>query len=196
MPKPDLRNAPASEPGGDTPAAAPAPRSAIRKPAPDWLLRLGVGLVQSAVLVLLFLAHDHGIWPGSDPIFSAALLLASVMAPLALLEGFDQVEPRLLLLWSGTLGFVIATLGLLQQARGGLATMRVATITLFVLLAHVTVRTALREGRARPGYAAWIGMAWTVAARFLIWGALTVLALVVIASCNRILGLELGHLGA
>src|SRR4051812_32986759 len=161
--KTELRSSPAPKPSGD--AAMSGPKNTFRNPAPDWLLRLGIGLAQSAALVLLFLAHDQGIWPGSDPSFSTALLLASMIAPLALLEGFDQVEPRPLLLWSGTLGFVVATLGLWQQGRGGLSAMPVATIALFVLLPHITVRAALSEGRAWPGYSAWTETAWTIVAR-------------------------------
>ena len=146
--------------------------------------RLGIGLIQSMALALLFVAHDRGVWPANEPVVSNALLLAGLMAPLVLLEGLGEVETVLLLLWSGTLGFIIATLGLWQQWRGGQTLLPAATIAVFVLIAHITVRAALREGRRLASYGTWVEIAWTVIARLLVWAAITAVVAVLVASGN------------
>lgn len=151
--------------------------------APAWLVaRLGIGLAQGVALLLLLVAHDRGVWPGSDPYLLVALLLAGLLAPLALLEGLGEVQTTLLLLWSGTLGFVIATLGLWQQWRGGLELMPAAAIALFALIAHIAIRAALRQPGA--GQDSWGDVTWTVMARLVIWAGVTALAFVILASAN------------
>src|SRR6185312_6387919 len=95
---------------------------------------------------------------------------------------------KLLLLWSGTLGFAIGTLGLWQQWRGGLEALPVAAIALLAFLAHVTVRAGLSAGRPRPGYAAWTGAAWTIGARLLVWAPIAALSFIILASLNGFIG--------
>ena len=146
--------------------------------------RLGVGLIQSVALALLFAAHDRGVWPANEPVVSHALLLAGLMASQVLLEGLGEVETTLLLLWSGTLGFIIATLGLWQQWRGGQTQLPAATIAMFVLIAHITMRAALRGGWRLASYGAWVDIAWTVIARLLVWAAITAVVAVLVASGN------------
>jgi hypothetical protein len=161
----------------DPPLAANSDR------APNWLvLRLATGLLQGVALYLLFSARDHAAWPGSDPMLFSALLLAATIAPLALLEGLGEVEPKLLLLWSGTLGFVAAPLGLWQAWRGGPSFMAIATISLLALIAHVAVRAALRDRQPLPHYRSWFEITWTLGARLLVWAAITGLAFLVIGS--------------
>lgn len=170
--------------------AGPAEVSGAANPqrkVPDreaWLFRLGAGCAQGALLALLLLARNRGIWPGDVAALSTAFLLAILIAPLALLEACDQVAPRLLLLWSGTLGFVIATLGLWQQMRGGLQALPVAAIGLFAFLVHVTVRAGLRSGRLWSGYGVWTGLAWTIGARILVWAVVMALPLSAFAFWN------------
>jgi hypothetical protein len=191
----DLRGTPTRTEALRT-ARALAAKPAGRDPAHRWLwLRLGIGLAQGVALALLLLAHDRGIWPASESAVSNALLMAGLMAPLVLLEGLGEVEAPLLLLWSGTLGFVIATLGLWQQWRGGAALLPVATITLFALIAHITVRAALRADRPSARYAAWGEIAWTVMARLLVWGIITVVACLLIAWSNGLLDRAIKQLG-
>lgn len=145
---------------------------------PAWALRLGVGLAQGIGLALLWLAHARG----SDPSLFVALLLAGLIAPLTFLEACDRVELKLLLLWSGTLAFVIATLGLLLPSRGGLTATPIAMLALLVLLAHITVRTALHQRILRSGLDAWMDTAWTIIARLLVWATVIGLVLSVMGS--------------
>jgi hypothetical protein len=183
------------------PRAEPAPRTAepefkFSDPplaansdrAPNWLaLRLTTGLLQGIALYLLFSARDHGAWPGSDPMLFTALLFAVAIAPLALLEGLGEVEPKLLLLWSGTLGFLVATLGLWQAWRGGPSFAGVAIIALLALIIHVAVRAGLRDRQPLPHYRTWFEISWTLGARLLVWSAITALAFLVIGSGNSLL---------
>lgn len=176
-PEPAVRPIETSFEFSDPPLAANSDR------APNWLvLRLATGLMQGVLLYLLFSARDHGAWPGSDPMLFTALLFALTIAPLALLEGLGEVEPKLLLLWSGTLGFIAATLGLWQAWRGGASFMPIATIALLVLIAHVAVRALLRDRKPFPNYRSWFEISWTLGARLLVWAAITALASLLIGS--------------
>lgn len=167
---------------------ATAQKRALPNSAPRWLLRIGIGFVQGLALAALFLGHDYGLWPAREPLLATAALLAILIAPLALLEALDQVAAQLLLLWSGTLGFALATLGLWQQWRGGFAWLPIAAIALSVFLAHVTLRASLRAGRAWPGYGVWTAAAWTIAARLLVWGVTAGLSFFVLAALNSVFG--------
>jgi hypothetical protein len=157
----------------ETFAAAFPVRPIFTNSTPAWTLRLGVGLAQGIGLTLLWLGHARG----SDPSLFIALLLAGLIAPLTFLEACDRVELKLLLLWSGTLAFVIATLGLLLPSRGGLAAAPIGMLALLVLLAHITVRTALHQRILRSGLDAWMDTGWTVIVRLLVWATVATIVL-------------------
>jgi Domain of unknown function (DUF4153) len=142
------------------------------------LPRLGIGLAQGVALYLLLQAREVQLWPGNDPAMFSALLLATLLAPLTALDALGDIEIRLLALWSGTIAFVLASLGLYQQWRmpGAPLHLGVAArlpILLALTIAQVLFKAALRDGKPIGAYRIYRETSWTLAARLLIWAALT-----------------------
>lgn len=197
--------APEAAPQPETSTPPPAPVALLAE-APDiapanlnraprlWPARLAIGLAQGLFVWTLLASRDIGIFPGSDPYFFSALMLAGVFAPLVLLEGLGEIETRLLALWSGTVAAVTATLGLyhhwriqgLEQPSYSLFTVSVLC-ALMLFAAQVMVRAMLREGRALPPYRALFDTTWALAARLLVWAVVAGLAWALIGSGNSLL---------
>ena len=201
-PEPALRLAkPVPQPQAEAPPPAPElpPQPANNNKAPNVLLqRLGIGLGQGLALYLLLQSHALNFWPGSNPELFAALFLALLFAPTVAQEGLGEIENRLLALWSGTVAFTLATLGLYQQWRmqgapehSGVTLIVLAAVTLMV--AQVLLRAALREGKLLAGYRSYFDTAWTLAVRLLIWAALTGIAFALIGSGNSLLNWLRSH---
>ncbi len=156
----------APEPQPEVPAepvAPPAPANLNR--APRLLaVRLGIGLAQGVALALLTLARSAAVWPGSDPHLYSAFHLALLLAPLVLLAGLGAVENRALLLWSGTVAALLATVGLDAQWSQSLSHLALAGLVLAA--AQSGLHVALNGG----GY---IRTAGRMAARLCLWALLT-----------------------
>jgi hypothetical protein len=193
---------PAPQPQTEAPPPAPElppPVPANTNRAPNVLLqRLGIGLGQGLALYLLLQSRALNFWPGGNPELFAALFLALLFAPTVALEGLGEIDNRLLALWSGTVAFTLATLGLYQQWRmqgapkhGGAALVVLAVVMLTI--AQVLLRAALRAGKPLASYRRYFDTAWTLAARLLIWAALTGIAFALIGSGNSLLNWLRSH---
>ncbi len=160
---PAIQAAPEAAP--EVPATPPAPANINR--APSLLLtRLGIGLAQGAALALLTLARSEAVWPGSEPHLYSAFHLALLLAPLVLLEGLGAVESRTLLLWSGTVAALLATLGLDTQGWLARSMAHLALAGLVLAGAQCGLRVALNGGGT-------IRTAGRMAARLCVWALLT-----------------------
>jgi hypothetical protein len=154
----------------EPPAAEPVPSPLAADPvtqeqdAPALLLpRLAIGAGQMAALYLLWEARAYNIWPGSPTLFPA-FWLGGLVAPLLLLEGLGAVEIRRLLLWTGTIGFLLATLGLwLTHLPYPVPVCGLAIVA--AILAHGWFRAAMAHERPLPARAVFAELSWTVAAR-------------------------------
>lgn len=186
--KPKRQTEPRDTKNTISPSRKSAPKPGLLALTDDGGLRLAIGLVQGAALALLLLAQRQGLLPGHAALLANALVLSGAIAPLALLEGLGQVPLRPLLLWSGTLGCVIATFGLWHLARGELTAMPVAGVALFALLAHIAMRAVLQHGRAWTQHGNWTRTARAIGVRFSVWGAVTALALLALTIGNAMLG--------
>ncbi|OJT96009.1 MAG: hypothetical protein BGN82_04435 [Alphaproteobacteria bacterium 65-7] len=175
----------------DAPEIAPANLNRAPRLGPA---RLAIGVAQGLFVWGLLAAREAGVWPGSDPYFFSALMLAGLFAPLVLLEGLGEIETRLLMLWSGTVAAVTATLGLyhhwriqgLEQPSYSLFTVSVLC-ALMLFTAQVMIRAMLREGRALPPYRALFDATWALAARLLVWAVVAGFAWALIGSGNSLL---------
>jgi hypothetical protein len=168
---------PLPEPQITTPERPPVAANSNRA-AGMLLPRLGIGLAQGMALYLLLQAREAQLWPGNDPAMFSALLLAALLAPLTALDALGEIENRLLALWSGTIAFVLASLGLYQQWRMPDAQLHLGVtpllpILLALMIAQVLFKAALRDGKPVAAYRLYREISWTLAARLLIWAALT-----------------------
>lgn len=172
-----------SEPHGEPPvsseartplAEAPARRD---RPALFLLPRIAIGLAQGLGLYLLSAAHGGPV---------AALSLPLLLAPLILLEGLGEIPLRLLLPWTALAAIGLGALGAAHQARlagaDGLILVLMAGAALFI------VQTLLRAGvKGRlADYTSLFHSGWTLAARLLLWAAVTGLAWALTGSGNSL----------
>jgi len=179
---------PAPEPLAETP---PAPANLNRAPSLT-ARRLFIGLAQGFALYLLIQARAAGLWPGSDPYLFAALSLALLFAPLPVLEGLGEIPLPGLLLWSGIIAALLASLGLYHhwriqgpdQAHAGLAL--AAAVALALAVAQIWLRACVRDGKWRPAYATLFDTAWTLAARLFLWAVMTAGAWAFLGSGNSL----------
>jgi hypothetical protein len=172
-------------------APKPAPRPANSNRAPLRLLsRVGLGLAQGLLLYGLIQARSQDIWPGSDPFLFNALLLAGIFAPLVLLEGLGEIAFGQLVLWTGTVAFSVATLGLYQVWRNPAQPHATVAALLCIATALIIVqalpRAALRDDRAVANYHVYFAVTWTLAARLAVWLVLAGTAFALIGSGNSL----------
>lgn len=180
-------------------ARGPAPERVVPRKAantshaPNLLLvRLGIGMAQGLGLYALLQLRAAGAWPGSDPYLFAALALAGLFSPLVLLEGLGEIPTTLLLLWTGIVAALLASLGLYhhwriqgpEQAHAGLAL--VLLTGLMLVTAQALLRAAVRDGKVFAGYRASFDAAWTLIARLAVWLLITGLVWALVGSGNSL----------
>lgn len=168
---------------------APAPANSNRAPR-LVLLRLAIGLAQGLLLYCLMEARNQGIWPGSDPFLFSGFVLAAIVAPLVMLEGLGEIASQLLIPWTGTVAFTVATIGLYQAWRNPAqphATIAALVCTAgLVVIAQALLRASLRDGRAVANYHVYFNVTWTLAARLSLWLLLAGTAFALIGSGNSL----------
>jgi predicted Abi (CAAX) family protease len=76
-----------------------------------FLIRLGIGLTQGLALYLLYHAVDSKIWPATDGLIFAPLLLAWVFAPVLLTLGLGEMPRHRAAVWAVAAALIIAALG-------------------------------------------------------------------------------------
>lgn len=184
----------------DAPPQAPLPpppvlpsQAANTNRAPRlWLTRLGIGLAQGLSLYLLLQLRAAGVWPGSDPYLFAAIAMASIFAPLVLLEGLGEIPTPLLAMWTGIVAALLVCLGLYhhwriqgpQQAYAGLA---LAVLTALMLVtAQAMLRAGVRDGKVFASYRTCFDVSWSLMARLLVWGLIAGTAWALVGSGNTL----------
>jgi Domain of unknown function (DUF4153) len=75
-----------------------------------FLIRLGIGLTQGLALYLLYHAQDTNIWPATDGLVFAPLLLAWLFSPVLLTLSLGEMPWRRAALWAGAAALMIAAL--------------------------------------------------------------------------------------
>jgi len=76
-----------------------------------FLTRFVVGLIQGLALYLLYHAADAKIWPATNGLVFAPLLLAWVFSPVLLTLALGEMAWRRAALWAGAVAIIIAALG-------------------------------------------------------------------------------------
>ncbi len=87
------------------------------------VIRAALGLVQGAVLYLLFDAADAKIWPATEGQLFAPLVLTAVFVPTLAAAGLGNLRPRTFAIWIGVAIVVVAALGahdIFHDPAGGL----------------------------------------------------------------------------
>ncbi|HYF22846.1 MAG TPA: DUF4153 domain-containing protein [Caulobacteraceae bacterium] len=87
-------------------------------PAP-WVggARLGLGLVWGVTLWLLHESTEAKVWPATEPMLFAPLLLALAFTPFLILASLGELKLRTLLIWSGAAAAVLAALAVYDICR-------------------------------------------------------------------------------
>ncbi|MDI1363564.1 MAG: hypothetical protein PSX79_01625, partial [bacterium] len=66
----------------------------------NMLVRLGVGLAQGVILYGLSHAQDLTVWPATQPVLFAPLVLATLFAPFVILAGVGALKRINLIAWT------------------------------------------------------------------------------------------------
>jgi Domain of unknown function (DUF4153) len=146
--------------------------------------RLGTGLGQGVLLYLLYLAVEFGIWPATQGLVFAPLLMLAWFLPLILLAGLGSMRPRTLLRWIAGAAILLAALAIYDNTRGAEGVGELASrimadrgddhhiwpsyvlilssiIGLFI--AHALVAAGDSERRVIAAYPAYFDRAWKMA---------------------------------
>lgn len=142
-------------------------------------VRLGIGLVQGLLLLLLYQSAAHGVWPATNLYVFLPLVQLGLYLPLAAIVSIGHLPLRPVLIWLGALAVVIAGLDVYAVYRFNLplsiagtisetieATNEVATVTLFfylpigLLIAHTLFVAAQSRNRASSPYENYFELAW------------------------------------
>src|SRR5215470_4036637 len=93
----------------DTAASGQADIAA--RPRGYFLARLVIGLAQGAALYSLYRAFDAHVWPATDGLIFAPLLLVFLFVPLVLVQGLGEMRLRTLIVWAIAAAAILAALG-------------------------------------------------------------------------------------
>jgi len=180
-------NAPAATPGkiSHGPWSQPpvTPHNDVGPAAPHsfpaWPWRIAIGAGQGLLFFVLLHSRALNQWPGGDPYLFTALALAGLFVPLILLDGIDRIAPRRLLPFAGIAMGLLAGLGWYHRWRldgaehtaSGLWLLGLCALALFIVQSALHGRERA-EGWHVP-YADLYDAVWSMAARLLFWGLLT-----------------------
>ena len=181
-----LGNFAPSRPDDEVRAPAPSPPSAKRL----WLPRIAIGLAQGVGLFALTQSRALNLWPGNDGYLFAALSLAGLFAPLLLIEGLGDIPIALLALWTAIAATALGCLGLYHHWRiedgdpshAGMAL--IALLAIALVIAQALLRAGVRDRKILASYRSCFDVTWTLAARLLVWAAVTGTAWAVLGSGN------------
>jgi hypothetical protein len=184
-----LGNFAPSRPDDEVRAPAPSPPPAKRL----WLPRIAIGLAQGMGLFALTQSRTLNLWPGNDGYLFAALSLAGLFAPLLLIEGLGDIPIALLALWTAIAATALGCLGLYHHWRiedgdpshAGMAL--IALIAIALVIAQALLRAGVRDRKILASYRSCFDVTWTLAARRLVWAAVTCTAWAVLGSGNSLM---------
>jgi hypothetical protein len=141
--------------------------------------RLGIGLVQGALLYLLYNASQHRAWPATQPLLFAPLLTMALLVPLVLVSSLGHMTRRQLLRWVASAAILVAALGWYDIWRGAdLATPAPANgpgsggvpsgplcvfVVIGLFIAHTLVLAAVRDRRRIAAYSTYFETGWKLA---------------------------------
>ncbi len=153
--------------------------------------RIGIGLIQGIVLWLLLEAGKnalHRVWPATDPVVYAGLVVMFAFAPLVLLRGVGSLRTVTLVGWGVTaavLTYGLAAYGAWRENGGSNFAAPFATVIFTcaaLFIAHHLIAAADAERRLIAPYPAYFDAAWKHAVQL-------VLAWLFIGAMWAILGL-------
>lgn len=128
-------------------------------------IRLGVGLLQGLALFLLHHVQTAKLWPSTEPLIFAPLMLVAAFAPFVVLAGVGALKRKSLIVW--TLGAAILTAGLAWHgAWQGVDGDRMPDAPVFLaiaaglFIAHHLIQPAQAERRWVAAYPAYFDITW------------------------------------
>ena len=131
----------------------------------NMLIRLGVGLAQGVILYGLSHAQDHKIWPATQPLLFAPLVLATLFAPFVILAGVGALKRLNLIAWTVGATAFAAYLAFHGAWRGvGADGMPDAPVFLVVaaglFIAHHLIQPAEAQGKWIAPYRDYFDVTW------------------------------------
>jgi hypothetical protein len=135
--------------------------------------RLAVGLLQGALLYLLYMASKDKAWPATDPYLFMPLLMGGVLLPVLLISSLGHLAGRKVAAWLACAALVVVVLAVHDTWRsagthligpeyaGRFPSPALALFTAaFFFIAHALVMAGVQEGRRLASYAAYFETAW------------------------------------
>ncbi|HET7594746.1 MAG TPA: hypothetical protein VFK49_04780, partial [Stellaceae bacterium] len=145
------------------------------------MARLATGLAQGLALCLLYSAAEAELWPATQPLVFAPLLVIACFVPVIVLSGLGNMRRRSLLIWAAAAAALLAVLaihdidrgaadsgtgfwGLFFRHQSDLAIWPSAILMVFALvglfIAHSLVVAGDGERRIIAGYSRYFDAAW------------------------------------
>lgn len=128
-------------------------------------IRLGTGLLQGLALFLLHHAEDAKVWPATQPLAFAPLMLVAAFAPFVILAGIGALRRTSLIVWA--LGAAVFTAGLaFHGAWQGVDADKMPDFPVFaaiaagLFIAHHLIQPAQAERRVVASYPAYFDITW------------------------------------
>lgn len=128
-------------------------------------IRLGTGLLQGLALFLLNHAEDAKVWPATQPLAFAPLMLVAAFAPFVILAGVGALRRTSLIVWA--LGAAVFTAGLaFHGAWQGVDADKMPDFPVFaaiaagLFIAHHLIQPAQAERRVVASYPAYFDITW------------------------------------
>jgi hypothetical protein len=131
------------------------------------LMRLGIGLLQGAVLAGLYLADKHKIFPATVPALFAPLLAVALFIPFIVSQALGNVRRTTLIVWGLAATAVVIGLTWYDVWHGWayahtplLSTRIVVMLAVFLFVAHALVSCGDADGRVVARYPTLFDLAW------------------------------------
>jgi hypothetical protein len=133
--------------------------------------RLAAGLVQGALLYLLYHAQRGKVWPATEPLLFYPLVLLSLILPILLISGLGHLSRRQLVQWMGAAAVVIVVFGLHDAWRMVAPPQGVPRQSSFFVLvfsvaffyiAHTLVLAGAQDRQRVARYSTYFETAWKV----------------------------------
>ena len=153
------------------PGAAPVSESSV--PQRIALLRTGIGLVQGLILYLLYLVADYDVWPATETLLFAPMLLVALFCPVIAISALGHLTRRQMLAWLPAVTASVAALAVYDSWRmgsrperwmGSHVTMPSSELCMFLaaslFIAHALVLSGAHDRRRIAAYATYFETAW------------------------------------
>lgn len=137
------------------------------------LLRTSIGLAQGLVLYLLYLVADNDVWPATETLLFAPMLLVALFCPLLLVSALGHLTRRQVMLWVGGAAILIAALAVYDIWRMGTqlnlerrshvampSPPFIAMLVAALFIAHALVLSGARDRRRIAAYTTYFDIAW------------------------------------